>query len=60
MGGETFIKHVEGNDKVGSCGVNLSLKENTRGYTNLSRNKSETAHIMPIFRWIKMNKTNFL
>ena len=29
MGGGTFIKHVEGNDKVGSCGMNLSLKENT-------------------------------
>ena len=34
----TFIKHVEDNDKVGSCGEFEFQQSILGGYTNLSRN----------------------
>ena len=48
------------NMEVGSRGVSFEFQWRIfGGYKNLSKNESETAYIMPIFRWIKMKKIQF-
>jgi len=38
MGGGTFIKHIKGNNKVGSSGEFEFQLSTLGGYTNLNRN----------------------